>query len=844
MLRVISLSILFFSLLPEGKGQNINHLNLSWTTPVTILDSLGKVKTVLHFGDATYNPQNGYLPVFTYQINGNVTSFSIQNPVYAVLTDAEQKLINGESINQETSISIGYKYGKPISFISFIPLKLNMGGMEKLVSFDYTYTTENIPALRLARTQASVTSSVLSSGTWYKISIKNNAVFKMDYIFLQSMGINPASIDPRQIKIYGNGGGMLPQANSTARLDDLTEDSIFVYGEGDGKFDAGDYILFYGQGPDTWAYDKINKIFMQSKNLYSDKAFYFVTIGPGKGKRIQTQGDAGLATQPVLTSFDDRSFHEPENENVIKSGREWYGDIFSSSGSIIYDQFKNITNITSNSTVKITARLMANSSHGSAPISPSSFNVYVNSSFLGNISIPGINGSVILPPKGYENPPQTYSFNSSIVSGGISINLAYNQNSNGSALGYLNSLTLNVPRDLDMHNGTQWGFRAIKSVSALVSEYSISNADSNLMIWEVTNPVAPVIKTYTLTGTQASFTADSNALREFVAFTQGSTSSLTYEGQVQNQNLHGINSPDLPDMIIVTTESFSSAANRLALFRKTNDNLDVQVVTTSQVYNEFSSGAQDISAIRDFMRTLYLKKTSSDSVRFLLLFGDCSYDYKDRVSNNTNFVPVYESRESLNQLSTYSSDDYFGLLDPQEGTWSEPASINELMEIGIGRIPCKSAIEADGIVNKIIHYHTSRTCLGKWRNKISIVSDDEETDGSFTGFMYDADSIAKSIIEKKFHDYTVSKIYLDAYIQTSTPDGEIAPQVNEAISQEIQKGVFMINYIGHGGETQWAQENILNMTEIGKWENYDKLPFLVTATCDFGRYDDPAIVSG
>ncbi|MFL5729968.1 MAG: type IX secretion system sortase PorU, partial [Cytophagaceae bacterium] len=456
---------------------------------------------------------------------------------------------------------------------------------------------------------------------------------------------------------------------------------------------------------------------------------------------------------------------------------------------------------------------------------------------------PGIDASGVLPPKGTD-ASQTFSFSSSLAGSGISVKLTYNQNNNSSAIGYLNYLTLNVPRDLTMNNGSQWGFRSIKSLTAQYSQYDISNAGSNLMIWEVTNPVAPVIQKYTLSGSTASFTADSTALREFVAFTSGITSGLTYEGRVANQNLHGINSPDLPDMVIVTDPAFVSAANRLALFRKSNDNLDVAIVTTNQVYNEFSSGAQDVSAIRYFMRALYLKKTATDSVRFLLLFGDCSFDYKNRLSNNTNFVPIYESRESLNQLSTYSSDDYFALLDPTEGNWTEPASLNELMDMGVGRIPCKSAIEADGVVNKIIHYHTSLSCLGKWRNRIGIVSDDEENNGSFTGFMYDADSVAKSSIEKNFHHYNVSKIYMDAYTQVSSPDGEQAPQVAESIQQEIQKGLFMLNYVGHGGESQWAQENILNMTEIIKWDNYDKLPFLVTATCDFGRYDDPAVVSG
>jgi hypothetical protein len=844
MLRIISLSLFVSFLLSEARAQSNNHVNIKWSSPGNTLDSLGNIKKVLSFENAGYDPKNGYLPVFTHQIEGNITGFSIVNPIYEALNDTEQRLLaNTVRIRQESTISIGYKHGKPVSFISFIPLRLNMGGIEKLVSFDYTYTAEsNYAARRLGRLQAGAGTSVLSSGNWYKISILNSAVFKIDYAFLQSMGINPASIDPRQIKIYGNGGGMLPQANSTARPDDLTEDSIYVSGEADGVFNSNDYILFYGQGPDTWTANKTTKLFMQSKNLYSDKAFYFLTIGPGNGKRIQTSAGAGPADQ-ALTTYDDRFFHEPEKVNVGKSGREWYGDVFGAGASNTYSQFSGITGITAGSTVKVTARLMANSPQGSSP-NPSFFDFRINNSFLGSISIPGVNATGVLPAKGVDKAPQTYSFNSSLIGSGINFTLSYDQNGNGAALGYLNSLTLNVVRDLNLNNGTQWAFRSFQSLSKQVSEYTISNAVPALMVWEVTDPVAPVIQTLTPSGSSATFTADSVLLREFVAFTDGTKSGLAFEGMVPNQNLHGINSPDLPDMVIVTSGSFLSAANRLANFRQTNDNLDAVVVTTDQIYNEFSSGAQDITAIRDFMRMLYTRKTATDSVRYLLLFGDCSYDYKDRLGNNTNFVPIYESRQSLDGIDTYSSDDYFGLLDPTEGTWTEPASINELLDIGIGRIPCKSAIEADGIVNKIIHYHTDRACLGKWRNKIGIVADDVDNSGFGLSFLADADSVAKSIIEKQYSHYNVSKIYMDAYTQVSSPDGEMAPQVQEAIRQEIQKGVFMFNYVGHGSEYQWSQEDILNVSEIAKWDNYNKLPFIVTATCDFGRYDDPGVVSG
>ncbi|MFL5729552.1 MAG: hypothetical protein ACJ75J_08725, partial [Cytophagaceae bacterium] len=360
MLRIISLSIFAFLLLLQGRAQSINHVDINWSGPTAILDSLGKLKNVLNFGGASHDSKNGYLPVFSQRIDGNVTEFSILNPIYASLSVAEQKLLAGHpEISQKTTIEVGHQYGKPISFISFIPLKYNNGIPEKLISFDFSYTTENTPSIhRLSRTSSIATSSMLSSGIWHKISIQSSGVFKIDYSFLQNMGINPASIDPRQIRILGNGGGMLPQANSIARIDDLAEDSILVFGEADGVFDAGDYILFYGKGPDTWTYNSGSKIFTQNKNLYSDKAYYFLTIGPGNGKRIGTQGDAGPQDQ-VLTSFDDRFFHESDNENIIVSGREWYGEIFSGNEDMIFDQFIGISNISSGSTLKLTTKFMA-----------------------------------------------------------------------------------------------------------------------------------------------------------------------------------------------------------------------------------------------------------------------------------------------------------------------------------------------------------------------------------------------------------------------------------------------------------------------------------------------------
>jgi hypothetical protein len=95
----------------------------------------------------------------------------------------------------------------------------------------------------------------------------------------------------------------------------------------------------------------------------------------------------------------------------------------------------------------------------------------------------------------------------------------------------------------------------------------------------------------------------------------------------------------------------------------------VEVVTPGQIYNEFSSGRQDVTALRDFIRFLYRQ---GDALRYVLLLGDASYDYKDRLAGNTNLVPTYESYQSLHPIFSFSSDDYFGFMDDGKGSGRKP----------------------------------------------------------------------------------------------------------------------------------------------------------------------------
>jgi Peptidase family C25 len=320
-------------------------------------------------------------------------------------------------------------------------------------------------------------------------------------------------------------------------------------------------------------------------------------------------------------------------------------------------------------------------------------------------------------------------------------------------------------------------------------------------------------------------------VEEFFAFNPSNLPRPARLVQMETQDLHGL---DTPDLIIITHPDFIEEANRLANFRRTHDHLDVEVATTQQVYNEFSSGSQDITAIRNFAMHLYYK-TPEAKLKYLLLFGDCSFDFKNRIANNTNFVPTYESPQSLSIIGSYASDDYFGILAKNKGGWAT----NDFVDLGVGRLPAKNAGEAKSLVDKLIHYANSKDCLGEWRNRYSFVADN----GNGCTHSNQADELSDSVISKNPAS-NVRKIYIGAYNRIAGAGGYTVPSATNELINTINKGNLIVNYTGHGGETVWADEFLFTSDMISQLTNYDHLAFFITATCDFGRHDYPSQTSG
>ncbi|MBK7214869.1 MAG: type IX secretion system sortase PorU [Bacteroidales bacterium] len=660
--------------------------------------------------------------------------------------------------------------------------------------------------------------SVLASGDWYKIAVAESGICKLSFAQLQGMGISMSSIDPRNIRIYGNGGGMLPEYNLAKRKDDLQECAIQVAGESDGTFDASDYILFYARGPVGWKYNALQKLWEHIPNVYSDSAYYFISAGgQTRGKRIESVNSTIVPSNYVVTDYQFRTYHDKDAVNLIKSGRSWYGEIFDIVTSHnISLEVPDVLSGTDLSLKSVTAARATSASSFDFTAAGSSWKV--NHSLISTYyNSPYASGATI-----YKQIPASSS--------PVDFNISYNK-SNSTAVGWLDCIDLTARCSLSYHAG-QFSFRDVQTVGAgMVSRFVLANAAGKAVIWDVTDPVACNRISPVVNGNSLEFTMETDTLHEFLAFDESSFISPRFVGKVQNQDLHALANID---MVIISPPLFFNQASRLANLHSYADDLNCIVLNPEAIYNEFSSGAPDLIAVRDFLKMLYDRGGEAGKPRYLLLFGDGSYDNKNRLLSNTNFLPTWQTSESFDPVRSGVSDDYYGLLDDMDGL-----TFNDKVDIGIGRIPVQTLEEATAMVDKVIHYaQASIEVMGDWRNVIAFIADDE--DGN--DHVIQADNMA-TYIGESFGDFNLDKIYMDAYTQVASTAGARYPEVNKAITQRVEKGCLIMNYTGHGGETGLAHEQVLEVQDINSWTNYSNMPVFVTATCEFSRFDDPGRAS-
>lgn len=715
--------------------------------------------------------------------------------------------------------------GKIFIHVEISPIIRQNGVYKKITGFtiNYKYGAQQ-RSLDVVRSRRDVTNSVLSSGSWHRFYVDKSGVFRLTKGFLEQIGVN-TDVDPRTIKIFGNGGAMLPLKNEPFYPIDLTENAIKFVGEQDGVFNNGDFILFYAEGPREYSEESDTNI-----NLYTDRSHYFVNVSGGSGKRIAEMPQSNGAANLQIDTFRDYQFYEVDETNIARLGRRWFGDRFDVENVREYSfSFPNLV-----TTVPARIRILTGA---------------LNEGNTTAVMTAALNGEV-LGDMEFDPPPANTNFigdfdaietSVNLNSPELNFRLTFDNGGNPSVDGYLDFISVEATRRLRFE-GRQFRFQNDEVInSSGIAQYTLSNATSVQEIWDISDKYNVTSAANTEASDTFSFKASAGSEKTYITVTNSNYFEPLRDRNtlVANQNLKGtvFKNPEGEfediDYIIIAPRVFFSQAERLAQINRDNNLLNVKVVVLDDIYTEFSSGNQDVSAIRNFVKYVYDNASAPEErLKYLCLFGDASFDYKNRIPNNTNFVPSWHSLNSFSLTSSFVSDDFFGMMDANEGT----LATTDRLDIAVGRILADSPQRAKQMVDKI-ELHYGQESLGTWRNNYLVVSDDVDKNGEGE-LQQVTDAIGDEVSEEKGFINTV-KIHSDSYQQQATSSGARYPEANQDFRDAIEVGALAVSYFGHGGENGLSGERIFTKVDAQEINNLCKFNVFITITCEYTRFDNP-----
>ncbi len=826
---------LYFFLFSVGilSAQSSVDYRIDWQKPLNV--GVDSKDLWPHFNQADPDPMHRGLPQFCrvlasgFSANDSVgISITKSEPVPSAELEAFKgiQVPNKDEIDLRLSRGWGRQVGSSLSFCLF-PFYQENGRIYRVSEFTLRKIVGSYKQASQAMRSKAQVPSPLAAGTWHKFRINESGIYKFSASFLSDEGLYESEVSINNLRLLANQHAMLPEAFSGARPSSLQEQAFKVYDlNNDGLFNNNDYLLVYLYGPHEWKYDAGNDRYNYTHNIYRDDNYCFISTDAGPSLLLNSLNSLSNPTQTV-TTFDDYAVEEEDLINLVGTGRQWFGDVFEF--TLSYNYNFSFANLVLNEPVELLVDVVGRVSSSGTAINTS----YAASQILSNAIDPySTFGNY---PPFVERSTRRTTFNA--LGDNITLNLTYNNSSNPSGVAWLDRIVLNARRSLDFAQaGNSIQFRDSRSVGAGERiTFQIQNAPADISVWQIQRIGAPVEMQGALTNGVFEFTADGSTLKEYVAFTGSNFPTPAFVETLEPLDLRSI---EVPEMVVISHPNFRSAAEELAEYHTSSGNVASIVVDVNDIYNEFGSGGQDLTAIRDFIKDLYDRSTGN-RFKYVLLFGDASYDYKDRLNGNNNFIPTWQTSYSFSLGLSSITDDFFAYMDPGEGTNFTGA----FMDLGVGRIPCDNLSQAQSYVAKVRRYGEGAARFGDWRNRILLMADDPDDYIWEREYFVPRSEGLSRVVRDKSPSFNVEKIYLDAYQQETSTGSQSYPEARLDMFRKVQRGCLVTNYIGHGGEIGLASERLLQLQDVNAWTNIDALSLFVTITCEFTRFDDPKRVS-
>lgn len=806
---IILLLVIFFMVAQPGQSQNLKTLTIKpqWSNNKNLKRP--------YFKDCYYFDSLPYLPHFfkVIDVPSGTSDYNIEITDIDYAGNPVQKALPTDRI--PNTIDYSYKTvttRKQKKLHLWVNAALNSNGKYTLISKARVKIEFKKQGKAQYNTQEKIypSNSVLNTGEWRKIKVTESGIYKITYNQIADWGFD----NPENIRVYGIGGKQLSFRVDSDDPYYLPEIPLMMITGSDGVFNSGDYVLFYGQGIVNRSTDDSTKEISVKEHDYTEEGHYFVSTSLGAGARISTESYNSQSHSGSRSNFTDVQYFNHQENNLNYTGRIFFGEPLQPGEYETFDfSFPNL----------ITSEPIRVKTHVGAICSgvTSYFLYYLDDSQFSQVSI-GQSGS-------YDKGRSTQSETVTNANGDeFSIRMQYST-SNVTANGYVGEIAVIGKRAMT-YDGNAMIMQNIEDVgSEDIIRYTMTGLPENGMVWQISERENPVNISLNRNGSIAEFKYPADDENMFIAFGEDDVMTPTDAGNVENQNLHG---EGFYDLFIVVHPDFRSQAEELAEFHRNRNNLKVRVIEPQKIYNEFSSGNQDGSAIRNYLKMFYDRASNENEMpKHLLLFGDGSYD-NISTTNNTNYIPTFQTGRVYSYLSV-GCDDFFVMLDSGEGGDQGDYSLNGTLDMGVGRFPVGNTREAQIMVDKTISY-VENPNLGPWKNNLVFVGDD--ADGGDYYLQQDAYEL-NTIVRNRYKWMNPKMILMDAYPQESTPAGERYPEVTKAINGSIHRGVLVFNYTGHGSESRLAHEGILNKNTVKSWTN-DKLPFFMTGSCEVTRYDN------
>ncbi|HNZ85518.1 MAG TPA: type IX secretion system sortase PorU, partial [Paludibacteraceae bacterium] len=767
---------------------------------------------------------------------GTLSTYTValDNAVFTSSTEDETTVLSQLGVPVQTTIHIDYcivyEKKQPSLQLLFTPIIQKENSYAKLIKADLIISstpankTGNQGKRSLGDEDQSIhqyaSSSVLASGNWYQIRVPQTGIYKLTYEDLLSLGIQ----NPAQVRVFGYGGAILEEDFSIPRVaDDLPEIALFMEKGSDDVFNAGDYILFHAQGTIRWQYDKYSGYYKHQQNYYATHGYYFVTERAGEGKRITSQPLVTETPVATVTDFLQYGVYEKEQVALLQSGRKWYGDKFTNTNRVLTIPF-SFPSVSTTKSAKIDISVVGNSTQSS----------YISVHIDDEAQINKMSIFAITATNEVAREVNSTYYHMPKATSEINVKLTYAPE-NATAFAHLDFVRVNAYQALKMQGNSMYFRQTDQNVRYDVLQYELGNATSDIRIWDLSDPLNMVEIPTTFSTNTLFFVPSVRSdllVREFLAIRTSSTfPKPEVIGKIANQNLHAIQQVDY---VIISPNEFREQAMRLATFHQQKNGYSVVIVEPQQIYNEFSSGTPDATAYRWFLKMLYDRAGDNinNQPKALLLFGLSSHDNRGLVYSRMPLLS-YQSFNSLDSHISYTTDDYYAFLDDSEGV----NIIQDIMDVGVGRLPVATKEEAKIVVDKIINY-ANNTKKGSWKNLLAFLGDD----GDSNDHMEQSDTLVQKC-QEKWNEYQPIKVFLDSYQMTQTASGSTYPGARDRILNLLKSGVLIFNYVGHGSVNSLTEEQTIVRKDIENMRN-ENLALWVTATCDFSRYDNNKTSAG